>query len=199
MVANTEATERPAARLLDDETAARVLQEMFKLDDVSERDINKITTARRGLSCREIAIAFRISTVLGVPDPFTLPPLYALAREMFDAAIREVKEEGGSAEGAFSTCLLAEALCAGAELDDDERESLLLSALAAAWPIDHLDEMPDVYDAVQRRVAGKEPEPDRVGEMISLFQQLHALSPETAQSMLEEMRKDVEQSKAAQS
>lgn len=91
-----------APKVLDDEASARVLAEYVALEDVSARDIDKITKSSRGLSYREIAITFGISEVLGIPDAFALAPRFragfALQRAVRRAlASRPNEHESGTA------------------------------------------------------------------------------------------------------
>lgn len=150
IVTHAEPSQGPAPRLLDDETAAHVLEELISLEAVSEKEIKRILApGTRGLSYREIAITLSMSTVLKLPAPFELPPVYALARRLIDIG-RE--RDSDDITGAV-TCLLAEALCVGVDLTREERESLLLSALAAVWPTD-AGPIDDVLDAIDQHVVG---------------------------------------------
>jgi hypothetical protein len=140
----------PAPKLLDDDDSARVLEEMISLGAVDEKEIDRIMEPGARLTYRECAIALRVSTVLGIPAPFALSPLYAVARELFELGQVDKDDELAAAV----SCLLAESMCAGVELLANERESLLLSTLAAFWP-DGDKSIEDVLAAIDERIVGQ--------------------------------------------
>jgi hypothetical protein len=133
---------------MDDDFAARVLQEYASLGAVTEREIERLLApgpTRPLSSYREAAIALRVSTILEVRDPFALPPLYQFAREMIDHAQNETDDVTR-----WVLSLLAEALCVGADLAASERESILLSTFAAILPDGH--HVDEYLAAIDRRV-----------------------------------------------
>ena len=60
------------------------------LDKVEEREIDAIMNVPHGLSCREIAITFRIADVLKIRDAFEMAPRF---RGVF-TALRESARRG---------------------------------------------------------------------------------------------------------
>ena len=65
--------------VLDEATSARVFAEYLSIRKVTATEIKAVENVSRGLSYREIAIAFAMSETLGVADPFAMAPRYSEA------------------------------------------------------------------------------------------------------------------------
>ena len=66
-------------RQLDETTAACVIAEYLAITQVKTAEIERVSQHGGSLSCREIALTFRVSEVLGIPDAFAMPRRFQLA------------------------------------------------------------------------------------------------------------------------
>jgi hypothetical protein len=80
-------------KVLDEETSARVLAEYLVLENVKESEINSLEKKGHALSYREIALAFRVSEILSIRDPFTMAPRFARAFATQRALMRLIDGE----------------------------------------------------------------------------------------------------------
>lgn len=77
--------------LLDEETSVRVIAEFLAIGDVETREIDSILHSTRAMSPRQIALTFRISEVLGMPDAFEIAPRFRAAFEFMRSRLRAVQ------------------------------------------------------------------------------------------------------------
>ncbi len=66
-------------RVLDEDRAAEVIAEYLSITNVTTAEIERVTTHAGALTSREIALAFRVSEVLEIRDPFLMPRRFELA------------------------------------------------------------------------------------------------------------------------
>lgn len=95
------AAKKPSANTptpLDEDTAAHVIAEYLSIEKVETAEIDAIMNDGHSLSNREIAITFRMSEILKIPDGFAMPPRFQLAlararewRAMLEAVSAEVQ------------------------------------------------------------------------------------------------------------
>jgi hypothetical protein len=75
---------------LDEETSARVIAEFLAIGHVETREIESILHTTHA-SFRQIALTFRISDVLGMPDAFEIAPRFRAAFKFMRSLLREVQ------------------------------------------------------------------------------------------------------------
>lgn len=94
--ASVEAKRSTACKpvLLDEETSARVIAEFLVIGDVETREIDSILHTTHAASFRQIALTFRISEVLGMPDAFEIAPRFRAAFEFMRSLLRAVQSVG---------------------------------------------------------------------------------------------------------
>lgn len=79
---------KKAVKTLDEKTSAFVLAEYLGIEDVDVQEINAIVDDGVANGYRGIAITFRVSEVLGVPDCFEIAPRFRTAFERARALMR---------------------------------------------------------------------------------------------------------------
>jgi len=90
--ASVEAKRSTACKpvLLDEKTSAHVITEFLAIGHVETREIKSILHTKHA-SFRQIALTFRISDVLGIPDAFEIAPRFRAAFEFMRSRLRAVQ------------------------------------------------------------------------------------------------------------